>query len=231
MDNLYGCAAARSLLAELATGAAAGVERASAIRHVAECVTCRSELAGLARTADSLLLLVPAAEPPSGFENSVIARLERDPAVRHRRAARPLRRMLAAAVAGLVAAALLGAGAVWWHTAPDRALATRTRHTLEVADGRYLDAAQVTTVSGATVGTVFLYQGNPSWLLVSMTAAPADGPYQVSIVGRGGGTYPIGTCPISNGAGTIAYRLRTQVASIAAIEMRGPNGVRLTARV
>lgn len=231
MNNAYGCDDVQPLLAELAAGALTGHERAAALRHVTGCAACRSELSGLARAVDGLLLLAPETEPPGGFESSVMARLgadTSDPTTSRLWAARP-RRVLAGAAAALVTAAALGAAAVWQHTAPDREIASHTRQTLEVANGRYWQSARLTT-RDARAGTVFLYQGKPSWVLVSVTVTPTDGPYRVSIVGRDGAATPIGTCEVDGGSCTGGYEIDIPVKSISAVELNGPDGTRLIAR-
>jgi anti-sigma factor RsiW len=237
MDERYGCEQARDLLAELATGAAAGQERAALLRHVATCSTCRSELTELTKVADDLLLLAPPAEPPTGFESAVLARLSATtrpaphqvrPVPRRRARSRP--RLLAGALALLVAAAL-GAGLTWWRTAADRALAAETRQTQTIANGRHLEAARLRAADGTGTGTVFLYDGNPSWLLVSLSSAPVDGAYEVVVVHIDGLRYAIGACQVSGGSGTTAYRLPASTAGIAGIEMTGPSGIRLAAEV
>ena len=230
MDDVYGCAQTRPLLAELATGAVTGQERAAVLRHVAACPPCRSELAELTKAVDALLLLTPVAEPPPGFESAVVARIGRDPRPARHRVWVARQRRMAGLVAAVVIAAALGAGAVWLRTADDRALADQTRHTLAEADGRYLQVARLTTDAGTTVGTVFMYEGNPSWLLVSVSSAPADGAYEVRLVHGDGISYTIGACQIAGGSGTTSYRLNAQVTSVVLVQLTGPRGVHLTAR-
>jgi len=238
----YDCEVVAEPLALLATGALAGDERAAVLRHTGTCAGCRAELAELARVADGLLLLAPELEPPAGFESAVIAQIA-DPRTaphptvptaphrvaswRRRLAGRRVRSAAAAAV--LAIAMATGAGVVWWGTEADRRLASQTRDTLEIAGGRYLQAARLVTSAGAVVGTAFMYQGDPSWLLLSMSGVPADGPYDVTLVMDDGTRYAAGVCQVANGAGTTAYRLHIPVASITAIEMIGPSGATLAA--
>lgn len=231
----HDCDAVAEPLALLATGALAGDERAAVLRHTGTCARCRAELAELARVADGVLLLAPEIEPPAGFESAVIARVaDRGTAPRwaviwrNRLAGRWVRSAAAAAVLAIAMAS--GAGVVWWSTEADRRLATQTRDTLEIAGGRYLKAARLVTSAGAVVGTAFMYEGDPSWLLLSISGAPADGPYDVTLVTDDRTRYMAGVCQVANGAGTTAYRLHIPVASVEAIELVGPSGVTLSAQ-
>jgi hypothetical protein len=155
------------------------------------------------------------------------------PAFWRRRPARwprlPTRAALAAALAVVVAAVLAGS-AVYWRAGQDRQLADQYRHTLTVADGRYLTAATLTTDAGAVAGTVFLYEGRPSWVLASVRAAPADGAYAMTVIDRHGVSHPVGVCPVARGHGTSGYTLYMHVADVAAVHLRGPGGEQLTAR-
>jgi hypothetical protein len=275
MAEEYGCEEARPLLVELATGVLTGQERGRALRHVAGCPACRRELAALSQVADSLLLLAPGAEPPPGFEATVMARVATDAApepvgtvtpepkdvelarraptranppaptrppartrspgpgrVRPgpRRWRRWLTRPVLAVAVAVVVAAGLGASVVQWRTADDRALAERYRQTLAIGEGRLLKAVQLTTDAGAPVGTVFLYEGRPSWLVASVTAAPADGAYAMTVVDRDGISHPVGFCPVADGRGTSGYALYRHVSDVAAVQLRAPGGELLAAR-
>lgn len=235
MTDRRDCEQVRPLLAELATGAAAGAERAGALQHVVDCEACRQELAQLARTADELLLLAPEREPPAGFESRVLARLRQQPSppAAPARRRRGLVTAVAATMAMLLAAGLglgAGAGATWQATENDRRVAEQYRQTLGVAGGRYLAAMPITASSGARTGTAFLYQGEPSWILVTITGAPADGRYEMLVVGRDGVVHPGGSCEVRDGDATAGYRLYRPVSDVAAIQLNGPGGVRLSAR-
>ena len=174
------CAEARELFPELAAGVAAGDERARALGHLSGCPACRREFAGTAEVVDELLWLVPEHDPPAGFESSVLARLT--PAVPPRRHPRP--RLLWAA--SIVTAAALAAGTVWWQTAGDRELANDYRHTLTVAHGHGLSAAPLLLAGGGETGTVFAYDGSPSWIYVTFREAPLQGRYDVRLLTRDG---------------------------------------------
>jgi hypothetical protein len=140
-----------------------------------------------------------------------------------------IRPALAAALAIVVAAVLAGS-AVYWRAGEDRHLAEQYRHTLTVADGRYLTAATLTTDAGVVAGTVFLYEGRPSWVLASVREAPADGAYAMTVIDRDGVPHPVGVCSVARGHGTSGYALYMHVADVAAVHLRGPGGELLTAR-
>lgn len=190
------CAELRDALTEVALGVADGTTRGAVMAHLATCESCREELSSLSAAADELLLLVPEREPSADFEGRVLTQLAprrdgRTPAGQDQPVPEPVqpatgrpatvrrhgaRRAVLAAALGLGLVAVGGTG-VWLATAPDRDLATSYRSTLDTADGRYLAAADLTTDDSGTarsVGTVFFYEGNPSWAyLVVRDAGPA----------------------------------------------------------
>jgi hypothetical protein len=73
--NEMSCAMLADAAAELALGVLTGRERADAIEHLDRCEACREDVRKLMATGDGLLGLVPAAEPPAGFETRVLNRL------------------------------------------------------------------------------------------------------------------------------------------------------------
>ncbi|RZU76190.1 hypothetical protein EV384_4820 [Micromonospora kangleipakensis] len=227
MNELPQCRDVHGLLPELATGAAAGDDRAWALAHVSRCQDCRRDLNQLTTAADAVLLLAPSVEPPPRFESTVLARLDAASTPPPRRRLLARRRVVAAlafAVCMLVAA---GGGALYVQsrTAEDRRLAEQYRQTLAVANGRYLKATTLTTADARPAGTVFLYQGNPSWLLVTVTTAPADGAYSVLAVDRAGAAHAIGTCQVINRTGTFGYRLRMAVAEVSEIRLQSTDAL------
>jgi hypothetical protein len=71
----YDCARLRELAPELALGVLTGEDRAEARNHLANCPDCREFVLELTSVGDSLLALVPGAEPPVGFEDRLLSRL------------------------------------------------------------------------------------------------------------------------------------------------------------
>jgi hypothetical protein len=156
------CDDVRELLPDLALGIADGEDRSRALEHVATCADCGRELGLLSAVADGLLELAPAHEPPAGFEVRVLGAL---PHSGRRR--RSLRRPFAFAAAAFAAAAVT-AGAMVWSTQGDRGLADHYRSVLAEAHGSYFAATRLRDSAGAEGGTLFLYDGAPSWLVITV---------------------------------------------------------------
>ena len=179
------CANAWETLPELALGIADGEERARALEHLAGCADCRRELEELSGLADELLALVPEQEPPPGFEGRVLKRLQLAQAPSRPRARRrPLRRLslVAAALAGAAAAAIV----LTLSFSSDRRLASQYRAALQGANGQYFQSASLLAPNGRRVGTVFGYQGAPSWLFYVLDRGIGSGLYKEQIVTRSG---------------------------------------------
>jgi hypothetical protein len=154
------CDELRELAPELALGIVEGEERGRALEHLADCPECRRRVEELTEVADELLLLAPHKEVPVGFESRVLGRVLPSPPPRRRR--RRLALVLAPAAAALAAAAIT-LGIVWsdWQTGRDY------NDTLQEANGRDFEAYRLYT-DGSVAGTAFSYQGDPSWLLITV---------------------------------------------------------------
>lgn len=234
MNESHGCAEVRDLLPEFAMGSAAGQERADVLRHLMRCSQCRRELDGLSRVADDLLLMAPEQEPPAGFEAAVLDRIRPAKAGRPAPGARLGRLLLRVAAVVLVAA--LGAGTVWWYTASDRRVAHQYQQALKVADGRYLTAAPLVIspqdeAGYDAAGYVFAYQGNPSWLLLTISSAPAPGRYDVTVVTVDGDSWSIGACVAAGSSCTMGNTVTVPVAKIQAVRVTQPGVQTLIARL
>lgn len=202
MNGEMGCDQVRELVAELAIGIADGRERDAAIRHAATCPDCRQLVSELSVVVDDLLLLAPAHEPPPGFTAQTVARIFPPPAAQHRRAAWPAtrhvladrRRLPRLAVAvSIVAALAVGAGSVYQGTSGDRQLAGSYRAVLAQGHGAFFTAAPLRGPTG-TVGTVFGYQGRPSWLFATVhLPSPLAQRFDVQLITRDGRHVPAGS--------------------------------------
>jgi hypothetical protein len=100
------CGRFRDMAPEIALGLVAGHERADALDHLQSCPACRHHTAELGLLHDRLRALIPAAEPPVGFEQRALDRLGVAP--QRPRAVRSARWVRAAAAAAVVAAAFAG---------------------------------------------------------------------------------------------------------------------------
>ena len=209
MNGEMGCEQVRELAPELAIGIADGQERDAALRHATTCPDCRRLISELSLVVDDLLLLAPSHEPPTGFASRAVARMS-SPAVQIsppaaqrgrsavRRAAPNVpagRRWLPrlAVAAAVLAALAVGAGAVYQGTSGDRQLAESYRAVLAQGHGSFFAAAPLRAPTG-TVGTVFGYQGRPSWLFATVhLPTPGTQRFDVELITRDGGQLPAGS--------------------------------------
>jgi hypothetical protein len=153
------CQETREMAVELALGIVEGEERGRALQHLAECPECRAEVEKFSDVADELLLLAPHREAPVGFESRVLGELLPAPQPKRRRR---LRLVLAPAAAALAAVAITLAV-----VAPDLRLASNYRHTLDQANGKEFES-YLLTQGDRDVGTVFSYEGSPSWVHIDV---------------------------------------------------------------
>ncbi|HEY3191297.1 MAG TPA: hypothetical protein VGJ61_00830 [Solirubrobacterales bacterium] len=157
------CEETRELAAELALGIVEGEERGRALQHLARCPDCRAEVEKFSEVADELLLLAPHREAPVGFESRVLSELLPQPPPKRRRR---LWLVLAPAAAALAAVAItLGV------VSDDLRTASHYRHTLQEANGKEFESYSLYGGGGSQAGTVFSYQGAPSWLLITVDPA------------------------------------------------------------
>jgi len=193
------CDEMADLAAELALGVLTGRERAQAIAHLDRCDACRENVRQLTETGEGLLGLLPSSEPPAGFESRVVARL--GAASQHR--ARPgtgqprpklTRRMLATAAVVLAAAA---AGLGGWGLRG----ATSSPGAGNIRTAASLYSAPLTTASHLTAGTVYLYDGRPSWMYMSVKIGSVNGTVMCQLVQRDGHITTLGSFQLNGGNG------------------------------
>jgi hypothetical protein len=176
------CAEIRELAPELALGTVEGEERGHALEHPADCPDCRRRVEELSAVADELLLLAPQKEVPVGFESRALAPLHPAPKPRRRRR---LRLVLApvAAAAVAVAATLLIVG-------PDLRLASHYQDTLDQANGKEFESYGL-RAGDSGAGTVFSYDGSPSWAQVWVDRAHRTGLERAVLVLDDGSQVPL----------------------------------------
>src|SRR5450756_1841294 len=139
--------------AELALGVLTGRERAAALEHLDRCEACRIHVRQLTMTGEELVGLLPAIEPPPGFETRVLDRL------------------------GIAATSDPGPA------------------------GSELSSAALLTASHQAVGKIFLYDGNPRWVYMSVYMEMARGAVTCQLIGRNGHVTTVGTFRLAGGYG------------------------------
>jgi hypothetical protein len=231
MNAEMGCDQVRELAPDLAIGIANGQERDAALRHAATCPDCRRLVAEFSLVVDDLLLVAPSHEPPPGFAAATVARIS--PPAARRRATRPgaqhfpaRRRWLPrlAVAASIITALAVGAGAVYQGSASDRRLADSYRAVLAQGHGSFFTAAPVYGPTG-TAGTVFGYQGNPSWLWATMhlpNASPQR--FEVQLITRDGRRLPAGTAVLGGTHDTWAAQIPMNLTTLAQLRFVAADG-------
>jgi Putative zinc-finger len=210
------CEELRDLVPEVALGTIDGEERAEALRHLGTCGECRRLVDDLTTVADELLVVAPVQEPPVGFESRVIDALGFQRRAPRRRLGRRLLAWLGPPVAAAAATAVALVGV--YHD--DRVTAERYRSTLEQADGKYFQAEPLQDATGARAGVAFGYQGNPSWMLVTVEPGHRDQVASAELVTRDQRTIRLpgfGLAPDGSWGGAIPVNLH----DVAAIRLLG----------
>jgi anti-sigma-K factor RskA len=224
MTGEMGCEQVRDLAPELALGIAEGEERDAALRHLSGCTGCRQLVSELSLVGDELLQLAPAHDPPVGFESRVLAGLTEPP---RRGSFQPLARRwrwVATAAAAVVLAAALGAGSVFLATAGDRRLAAGYQAVLSQGQGAYFLAAPLQGSQGR-VGTVFGYQGQPSWAMVTLQPSiREEGRFQVLVVTRDGRYLSLGDAALGGAKGTWGGQLPVDLSEVHELRFVGSDG-------
>jgi hypothetical protein len=210
------CLETREGLAELALGIADGAERARMLEHVAECAECRRELERQSQIADGVLALAPEHEPPIGFELEVLNAIH-PPAPGRRSLWRPL------AVAAVVAAAVaVTAGGMLLGFREDRRVADQYRAALAEANGTYFGARPLVDPAGRRGGVLFVYRGQPSWIVVVVDEAYRDAVTEAELVDRAGGRIGLPAFGLADSAWGGAIPLDLQ--HVASVQLVGDDG-------
>jgi hypothetical protein len=219
------CTKTREALPEVALGIADGEQRALALEHIAGCSDCRRELEELSSLADELVALAPRREPPPGFENRVLDRLD----IR-REGRRPARRRfhrvaLGAAVPAVAAATVLAMTVAY---SSDQRLAAQYRTALMNAHGTFFQSARLRAPTGQLAGIVFAYQGSPSWMFYTLEGRYRSGLYGEQIVTRSGRTLTLPAFRLVNGSWGIATPVPVRDVALVKLIVN-PGGAALTA--
>ncbi|HEX4246273.1 MAG TPA: zf-HC2 domain-containing protein [Pseudonocardia sp.] len=196
------------LAPELALNALTGRERAQVLAHLDECPRCREMVCALTSTADELLTLVPEADPPTGFEQRVLAAIMPVAEPVPRRGRWPM-----ATAASLLSLALIGAGwlagsAVSGSTAQSAAPGARS-----------VLYAPLTNHS-QEVGQAYLEPDQPSWVYLSLSAnVRTDVNLRCTLTDPDGSSATLGTFALDHGhrAWTIPVSLQRDTKVVATV--------------
>lgn len=215
------CDQVRDLASEIALGVAAEPERSQALVHLATCRECQEVVRRLAEVADSITLLAPECEPPAGFESQALDRITGTAGIRERspRRHRPLWVGIAAAIVAAIAAAVTTTHVV------DRqhdALTSEYVDALRALGGSALRAAPAVAPDGRRVGEVFLYQGHPSWVFVSVDGNHASGSARVQLDLVGRPPVVLVGLRLDHGRGSWGARLSLAISSIRMVQISAP---------
>jgi len=197
-QNSMSCAEFADSAAELALGVLTGRERADALEHLDHCEVCREHVRQLTTTGEELLGLLPTAEPPAGFETRVMDRLGiAAPAptqLRDRKRSAwghgfsPRRVLAAAAVVVAVAGAALGGWGLHAGTAPS------------ASSG--LSSATLLAADHDSVGKVFVYNGEPRWMYMTVDLESGNQTVICQLVGSDGHVTTVGSFRLADGYGS-----------------------------
>ena len=182
------CTSVREHAPDLALGALTGPERAEVVAHLDGCPSCQALVSEYASVADSLLDLVPEAEPASELATPVLTAMRPSPRPRwrHRFVALAAAAIIAiCAATGLTVALVSGGGG---GNSSSAAPALRSAPMVGAGD--------------VTVGRVVSTGDRPLKLAVSVDYWVPDGHYQLAARNRAGEAAPVGTLEVTNGRGT-----------------------------
>lgn len=194
-----GCGEFADVAAELALGVLMGRERAGALAHLERCDACRETVRQLTMTGEQLLELLPAVEPPAGFESRTMARLgiavpDVPPPGHARTAGRPVsrpgtgRRALATLAAALaLVAAALGGWAAHDVTSPARQSA--------------LSSATLLSAAHQDVGQIYYYNSSGHWIYMAVDMPSGDGVITCELEGPNGHYTAVGKFRLTQGHG------------------------------
>jgi anti-sigma-K factor RskA len=207
--NEMGCDEFADVAAELALGVLTGRERAAALAHLDRCDTCRENVRQLTMTSEELLGLLPASEPPPGFETRVMERLglvTPSPA--------PVGQISQAGRAhhfGWKLTNLTGKGGV---SRTRRMLATAAVALAVIVSGlggwglrgatpspSPLSSAALLSASHQMVGTIYFYDGSSRWLYMSVNMDSETGTVICQVEGPDGHVTTLGSFRLAGGQG------------------------------
>jgi hypothetical protein len=124
----------------------------------------------------------------------------------------------------VVLAATLSAGSVFLATAGDRRLAASYQAVLSQGRGAYFLAAPLQGTRGRA-GTVFGYQGQPSWVVVTLQLSiQEEGRFQVQAVTRDGRYLSLDDAVLGGAKGTWGGQLPVDLSAVHELRFMGSDG-------
>ncbi|MFI5034802.1 MAG: zf-HC2 domain-containing protein [Acidimicrobiales bacterium] len=204
--------AVRGALAEYALGVLDGRDRAAVMGHVEGCEECADEVRSLTTTADALVHVPVAADPPLGFESRVMERI--------RRSGGPHARTRTTLVSLAAAASVIGAFGVGWALQSATAPTTQAHLAGPVVE-RSLVAA------GHPVGVVYVDTGRPSWMFVSLDVTGAPSRIRCDVITTSGRHDLVGTFNLVAGHGAWGTTLAVPWSSVRTVEITSMSGARV----
>ena len=124
----------------------------------------------------------------------------------------------------MVLAAALGGGSVFLATAGDRRLAASYQAVLSQGQGSFFAAAPLKGARGR-VGTVFGYQGQPSWVMTTLQSpVHGDGRFKVQVVTRDGRYLHLGDAVLGGAKGTWGGQLPVDLSAVHELRFVGSDG-------
>jgi Putative zinc-finger len=209
--NEMHCGEFQDVAAELALGVLTGRERAQAMAHLEHCEACRANVRQLTLTGEGLLGLLPAMEPPAGFETRVMDRIglsapapvparrfawlprvgRRDASQRGSNQPRQLSRTRRTFAVAAIALAVVAGGVGGW------ALGNGASSPVSTS----LHSAVLESATHQPVGKIYLYQGRPQWLYMSVNLPSGQEAVLCQVRDRDGHLSTVGSFQLTNGYG------------------------------
>jgi hypothetical protein len=225
--NEMGCAEFADARAELALGVLTGRERAEALAHLSRCAACQESVRQLMMKGEQLVQLLPAKEPPPGFDTRVLERLSvaalsAGPGQARRTSPTGERRRLGgeAGEAGEAREAdKAGEGKPRRPRMPRRVLAAAAVALVAAVsalggwgldaatsspDNSSLSSAALLSASHQTVGKIFFYGGSEQWLSMSVNLHSGTGAVTCQLVSPDGHVTTLGSFRLDAGYGAWA---------------------------
>jgi hypothetical protein len=188
------CAQVRELAPELALGILGGAERAEVVLHVNGCARCQAYVTELTEAADAIPQLVPEREPPAGFEDRVLHRIEEG-----RRRSR--RRWIASIAAAAAVAAIFSITIVRVVESDDTANVASSATSTTTVQGTPVAVAMRGGVLDLPAGWAFVNNHHGVAVSVSYGMIPS-GNYRIQVAPARGTATTIGTMAIEDTRGS-----------------------------